>query len=393
MSKIKKVKTVKTGIDKMMLLAIIGLVVIGIIMVYSSSYFTFAYETNEPNQLLKKELAFAIAGLIAMYIVSLFDSGTIRKLALHINITTVLMYIALVTPLGREIRGGLRWISLGGQTIMPSEFAKYAAVISLAYVLTAKKEEKNKAAYRFLVACPFIYIIGTLAQPDLSSAMVIVVAIMAVLFYAGLETFWIVLMLSSGLGLGILMIIIEPFRITRVKVMLDPFLDPTGKGFQVVQSLYAIASGGLGGKGLGNGIQKMMYLPFAYNDYIFSIYAEELGFVGCLLLLLALSVLILRGLKIAANAPGKFSLLVAGGIITLISAQALVNLYVSVSLIPSTGIPFPIISYGGTSLVTTLAALGLVLGISRQEIEKLPRAFEKIEKKEYHSLERRIKNK
>lgn len=381
-------KVKKEGMDLIMLLAIIGLVIVGIIMVYSSSYFLFAFESNNPNALLYKEIAYAIGGLFVMYVVSKIDVNFFRKFAVPINVITIVMYALLLSPLGWEIRGGLRWIRIGGQTIMPSEFAKYASILALSYVLTAKKQEKGTASYYFLLICPIFYVVATYLQPDMSSAIVIAVAIMAVLFYGGLNLIYIFLGTGLGVGLVAVGILISPFRRARIMVLLDPFLDPTGKGFQVLQSLYAVASGGLLGKGLGNGIQKMLYLPLAYNDYIFSVYAEEMGFVGCIFLLIILSTLVLRGYKVAANAVNKFSVLLAGGIITQIAVQSIINMYVSVSLFPSTGIPFPIISYGGTSLITTLGGLGLVLSISRREISRPPRAFEQVERKNYHSLER-----
>ena len=384
-------KTKKNQLDYLMLFSILGLLIIGLLMVYSSSYYSFAYENNDPNALLKKELAFSIVGLMVMYLASRIDTKTIRALAVPINVVTVLMYLALLTPLGWRFRGGLRWIRIAEQTIMPSEFAKYAVVIAAAYVLTTKKDEKRTPAYYFLIFCQGFYILATYLQPDMSSSIIIAVAVLAVLFFGGLNSIYIVMMSFLGVGAAVMAIILSPFRLERVKVLLNPLSDSSGKGFQVLQSLYAVASGSMLGKGLGNGIQKMMYLPLAYNDYIFSIYAEELGFAGCIILLAILSTLVLRGFKISANASDKFSVLLAGGIIAQIAVQSIMNMYVSISLFPSTGIPFPIISYGGTSLITTLGGLGLVLGISRQENKRTPAAFERIEKKKYHSLERRTK--
>lgn len=378
----------KDKVDHIMIMSILGLVLIGIIMVYSSSYSTFSYEQNDPNELLKKELFFSSLGIISMYLVSRINLNTIRKFAGPINIGTLFLYFLLITPLGWRFRGGLRWIRIAGITIMPSEFAKYAAIIALAYVLTANKNEKSQLQYKFLAFCPLAYVLLTFMQPDMSSAVVIAVAIWAVLFYAGLNTMYIILGSFVGVFTAMAAILTSPFRRARLMVMLDPFLDPTDKGFQVLQSLYAVASGGILGKGLGNGIQKMLYLPLAYNDYIFSVYAEELGFIGCLILLALLSTVILRGYKVAANATNKFSVLVVGGIITQIAVQSIINMYVSVSIFPSTGIPFPIISYGGTSLITTLGALGLILSVSRREIAKVPHAYEDIKNKSYHSLER-----
>lgn len=385
----KKIK--KGKMDYLLLFSIIGLLVIGIIMVYSSSYFSFAYEKNDPNALFRKELGFAAMGLVGMYLVSKISMNSLRRLALPVNILTLLTYLLLWTPLGWRFRGGLRWVRLAGVTFMPSEFAKYAIILACAYVLTCKKEERNGPIYYFMIFCSFIYIPLTAIQPDMSSTLIIAVALFAVLFLGGLNLIYIFMLGFGSVAAASLAILYSGFRRDRVKVFLDPFSDPTGKGFQVLQSLYAVASGGFQGKGLGNGVQKMLYLPLAYNDYIFSIYAEELGFIGSIILIILLSILVLRGFKIAANGIDKFSLLVAGGITAHIAVQAIMNMYVSVSLFPSTGIPFPIISYGGTSLITTLMGLGILLGASRHEIAPPSKAYEKIERKDYYSLERREK--
>ena len=374
--------------------SIIAMTFFGLVMVYSSSYFIMGYEYGDPQRLVIKEVAFIALGLGAMWVASHIDHRLIRKWAVPINIITIIFYGLLLTPLGTSIKGGLRWVSIlrwagiESLTIMPSEIAKFAGIVALAYVLTAKKHEKGSNAYRFLLFCPVFYIVATLLQPDLSTAIVIVVAYVATLFFAGLNVLYV---LAAG-GVGILSVIIlilaEGYRMRRIQVFLDPFSDPLDKGYQTLQSLYAIASGGLRGVGLANGKQKMLYLPLSYNDYIFSIIAEELGFVRCIFLIFLLSVLVLSGLKVAANAPDRFSTFVAGGIISQIAIQSVMNMYVSVNMVPSTGIPFPIISYGGTSLVLTLIGLGVVLGISRHEDRKTPKAFDNVENKSYHSLER-----
>lgn len=379
----------KGRVDSLMVMAIAIMVVIGIVMVYSSSYFEFAFEGDGADTLLRKNIIFSVIGLGVMYIVSRIDPLFFRRFAVPINAATLMLYFLLLTPLGWNYRGGLRWIRIGGSTLMPSEFGKYAAIIAMAYVLTARKEERGTPSYYFLLACPLLFVVATFIQPDMSTAIVVAVAVLAVLFLGGLNLIYIISASLLGVLAAVLAIVTSPFRIERVRVLFNPFLDPTGKGFQVLQSLYAIASGGFSGRGLGNGIQKMLYLPLAYNDYIFAVYAEELGFRGCLILIVVLSLLVLRGYKIAANARNKFSLLVAGGIMTQIAVQAIINMYVSVSIFPSTGIPFPIVSYGGTSLVATLGALGIVLAVSRGELKPLPRAYEQVEKKTYHSLERR----
>ncbi len=374
--------------------AVFLMAIFGLVMVYSSSYFIMGYEYGDPQRLMIKETAFILIGLGVMWAASHIDHRLIRRWAVPINIMAVILYFLLLTPLGVAHKGGLRWVAIlkwagiDSLTIMPSEVAKYAGIIALATVLTAKGHERFSKPWWFLVICPPIYIVATLLQPDLSTAIVIVVAYVSTLFFAGLNMMYIFAAGGAGVFAVIGLILTQGYRMRRIQAFIDPFSDPLDKGYQTLQSLFAVASGGLSGVGLANGRQKMLYLPLSYNDYIFSIIAEELGFIGCLALVFILSLLVLSGYKVTANAPDKFSTFLAGGIISQIAVQSIMNMYVSVNMVPSTGIPFPIISYGGTSLVLTLTALGLVLGISRHENKQKPKAYANVEQKNYHSLER-----
>ncbi len=378
--------------DNWLVLPILVMLFIGIVMVYSASYFEMDFKHDDPSKLIIKELIFALVGLFSMWFISKIDHKRIRSWAVIINVLTWAAYALLLTPLGQEFHGGLRWVMIGGFTLMPSELAKYAGIVAVAYVMTAGKRERNSRSYLFLVVCPLAYVLFTLLQPDLSTAIVIAVSAVGVLFFAGLNLFYVFILAVLGISGVLGLILFVGYRSARLSVFLDPFIDPLGKGYQTIQSLYAVASGGLQGAGIGNGKQKMLYLPLSYNDYIFSIYAEELGFIGCIVLIMLLSIIVFRGLKIAANAPDKFSALAVGGIIVQLGIQSIMNMYVSVNLVPSTGIPFPIISYGGTSLIVTLAAIGFVLGVSRYESAKKTKAFENIENKSYHALERQKRN-
>lgn len=380
-------------LDYKFLISILTLVVIGLIMVYSASYFEIGYKSNDQSALFKKELAFVLFGISFMLFLSNINYKIIEKLVVPINIVTIISYILLIPIFGVSInfRGAIRWIDLGVIQIMPSDIAKYATIISIAYLIGNKRsiKEKNNYADLFVFVCPFIYFIGTLLQPDLSTLVVIFGSAVLTLYFGALNSIYILIMTIVGSLSVSAYIFFNENRLDRVKVFFDPFLDPSGDGYQVIQSLIAVASGGLTGVGIGNSNQKMLYLPLSYNDYIFAIYAEEFGFVGSVILIIALSALVLRGLKIAFNAPDKFSTLLVGGIISQIAIQSIINLYVSVNLLPSTGINLPIISYGGTSLITTLGALGLVLSVSRFENKTIPTAFKPIKDKEYYSLESR----
>lgn len=368
------------------------LVIIGAIMVYSSSYYEIGYKnlSGDQNALFKKEIVFVVVGLVVMWFVSKWDYKLYRKIIVPLNLLTVSLYILLlpVFKLGINFRDSTRWIQLGPIQLMPSDIAKYVSVLTVAYLLTWKKNEPKNWKFYFLLVCPLFYIVATKMQPDLSTTIVITATVIATMYFGGLNIFYI-LVSGGALVVGAVYIILsDAEKLNRVRVFMDPFLSPQGKGYQIIQSLVAISSGGLKGAGLGLGKQKMLYLPLSYNDYIFSVYAEELGFIGCVFLIFVLSAIIMRGLKIATNAPDKFSTLIVGGIIAQIAIQSIINMYVAVSLIPSTGINFPILSYGGTSLMTTLGALGIILGVSRLENKKKPTAYKSVEEKKYYSLGR-----
>lgn len=383
---------VKYKWDKPFFVFTMLLVAIGVVIVYSSSYFEIGYKGNNQNALIKKELVFVAIGFVAMWFVSKINYKLLRKLVVPINLLAISTYILLIPKLGMsiEFRGGTRWLKIGGFQFMPSDIAKYALILTLAYLLSMNKKEKEQTFLNmFLRICPIIYIVGTILQPDYSTAAVIVASLVAVFYLAGLKNGVIFVMLGAASSVMGLLVMSSGARLERIKVFLNPFIDPTGTGYQPIQSLVAIASGGLGGVGLGNSKQKMLYLPLAYNDYIFSIYAEELGFIGSVILVGIYAGLVYRGFKIISNAPDKFATLLAGGIIAQIALQSIVNLYVAVNLMPSTGINLPLISYGGTSLVTTMMALGIVLGISRFENKVVPVAFKPVQEKRYHSLESR----
>ena len=375
---------VRYKLDKKFLICILMLIVIGVIMVYSSSYFEIGFIKKDQNALLKKELVFVALGLTGMWIMSIINYNQLRKLVIPLNIFSVITYILLLPRfnLSIEIRGGTRWIGGESFQFMPSDIAKYAAILSLAYILSLNKEEKGQKIKNFFIAlCPIFYIVGTILQPDVSTTVVFVGTMVTMLYIGALKVYLIGgLTFFSSLG-AIVFILTSQNRLKRVKIFLDPFSDPLKEGYQIIQSMVAIATGGLYGVGLGASKQKMLYLPLSYNDYIFAIYAEEFGFLGSLILIAIFSALIFIGLKIASNAPDKFSTLLASGIIAQVGIQAIINLFVSVNLIPSTGINLPIISYGGTSLITTLGALGIVLGISRFENRVIPTAYKPVQQK------------
>jgi cell division protein FtsW len=264
---------------------------------------------------------------------------------------------------GTEIKGSRRW--LGG--FQPSEFAKLAVIIFFSYSLSKRKE---KLEYFFKGLVPYLIIIGVFAallllEPHLSGTMIIASIAIIILFTAGARIkHFAILSLPTFAGLTAA-IAFSPYRLARFLSFLDPLKDPKGDGWQVVNSLFAIGSGGWFGRGLGKSLQKFLYIPEPQNDFIFSILCEELGFVGALVVLLLFLIFIWRGIKIAMNAPDMFGSLLAIGITSLVAVQVIINILVITSLVPVTGMPLPFFSYGGTSLLFMMSAIGILLNISR----------------------------
>lgn len=391
----KKLKTPTKGarMDYLALVCVLVLVSIGLVMVYSASYVTADYRTLSSYTFIKKEIFFVIAGFLAMFFTAnIVPYNWFKKKRAGLTWALVVVSIGLLLLLkvpgfGKEVNGALRWLEFGSFSFQPSELAKYACIFLLAMQITTKGLNVKRFLDLLIMSIfPVLCILLILTQPDFSTSLIIVVITFYLFFVSGMK--WnVVAGASLGIvALGALLIKLEPYRLSRLMTLFNPLLDPLGSGYQVLQSLYAISSGGLTGVGLGNSTQKMLYLPEPHNDYIFSIIAEELGFVGAFFVILVFVVLIIRFFKIAANAPDRYSGLLVSGITIMIAVQFLINIGVAVSLFPSTGIALPFISYGGTSLVLLLAGVGVVLNISRYDskylVTKDDEKYQEITKKE-----------
>ncbi|MGO1369342.1 MAG: putative lipid II flippase FtsW [Senegalia sp. (in: firmicutes)] len=357
----------KKASDFTLMISTIILVFIGIIMVFSSSYPDAYYKMNNPYYFLKKQLIFAVLGLFVMIFFMNFKYNRLAKLSKLIFLGAIILDALLFTPLGVESGGATRWVRIFGNTIMPSDAIKFAAIVLMATFL-AKKKDGIRNFWNGLL--PALIIIGFSAaliiiQPDLSTSATLAVTLVAMLFIAGAKMSHLMGIGAIGIaGLGFA-IAGESYRLKRMMVFMDPFKDPTGAGWQVVQSLYALGSGGLFGVGLGKSKQKFFYLSEPYNDFIFSIIGEELGFVGSVIVIILFLIIIWRGIKIALTAKDLFGCYLASGITALIAIQALIHIGVVTSSLPPTGIPLPFVSAGGTSLVMFMASVGILLNISR----------------------------
>lgn len=358
----------KKPFDFWIFATVLVLLSFGIIMVFSASAPYAYYYEHDTYYFLKKQLMFGILGLFAMSVTMKIDYRKLGKLSPLILAVSIFMLIMVRIPgIGRNINGAWRWFYIGTFSFQPSEVAKIAVILFLSFSLAKRKD---KLAYFASGLFPYLMLIGLFAgllmlEPHFSCTILICFVSFVILYCAGAKLMHFFL-LSIPAILGVIVLIIKsPYRLARVLSFLDPWKDLKGNGWQVVQSLYAIGSGGVFGRGLGHSLQKFLYIPEPHNDFIFAILSEELGFVGVVAVLLLFLVLIWRGIKVAMNAPDSFGCLTAVGITALIAVQVVVNVAVVTSSMPVTGMPLPFFSCGGSSLTFLLAGVGILLNISK----------------------------
>ena len=373
-------------IDLPFLMLVVMLTAIGVVMVFSASYPTAINEGKDPANYFIRQAGFGAGGLLAMYFISKINYQRFRWMSVGVLIASYALLI-LVLPFGygRSTVGAQRWMSLFGVSFQPSEIAKVGVILYFAARLSKRSSEKPARIRRrsrwkapfyvlkhlgFFELVPYAAILVSIValmmlEPHMSGAILILVAGAAVLFAAGIHLGWFVA--GGGAMLLVLVAMMSGFQSTRIQVWRDPmaYYD-TGEGFQIIQSLYTIGSGGLLGVGLGKGRQKFLFLPEPENDFIFPVICEELGLVGACVILFLFALLILRGFWIAIHARDRFGALLTVGIITLLAVQVFLNVAVVTNLIPTTGISLPFFSYGGTALMIQLAEMGMILSVSRQ---------------------------
>ena len=353
--------------DKWLFAATIGLVLFGVVMVYSASAMLAQSEHHGSFYYVTKQAIWTAIGLVAMLIAMQFDYNRLRdrRIVYGLLLLTVFMLIAVFAfP---RINGAHRWIRFRQFSIQPSEVSKLALAIFLAYFLE-KRVGEEREFWRTFIPCGVVtaLLAGlTVVEPDFGTSMMLAVTFVIVVYTAGARLSHLAIAAAPALVVAAGLLVFVPWRMARLVTFLDPWADPQKKGFQVVQSLIAVGSGGTNGLGFAQGKQKMMFLPFAHSDFIFAVVGEELGLLGTLAVLSAFALLLWRGIRISLLAPDRFGRLLAMGIVTGIVAQALFNISVVLSLVPTKGIPLPFISYGGSSLVPTLAAVGILLNISQ----------------------------
>ncbi len=364
----KSKKEIKKAVDFTLFLSITILVIIGIIMVFSASWPEAMMKYNNGYYFLKKQLISSFLGFVVLLSFMNFDYKHYEKLAFPIYMISIILGLLVFTPLGEEIKGARRWLDIGFMTIMPSDIIKIGSIIFFAKFLTNKRDKINTLSQGTIPALIYIGIsCGVIIVEDLGTAVTLAGTMMAMFFVGGMNLLHLI-PLGAGAG-GLLWYAVNdpdnPHRIRRITAFMDPFADKLDTGWQVVQSLYALGSGGLFGLGLGKSRQKFFYISESYNDFIFSIIGEELGFLGTMFVVLLFMVVIWRGIIIALNIEDMFGCFLATGITALIAIQSLIHIAVVTSSIPTTGITLPFVSYGGTSLIIYMAAVGILLNISR----------------------------
>ena len=355
-------------VDIPFLVLILLLLAVGLTMLYSASCAQSEYDTGYEitTRYLQKQAVCAAVGLAAMYFFSHIPAKLWYRLAWPLYWVSIALLLSVLV-IGEEVNGARRWINLAGIQFQPSEIAKFTMILLFARLSRVFGQEAKKFRYGVLgFGCALLGILVPLAlEKHLSAIMLMGMVAVVMMYVAGTHPKW----LLAGAGAAALFVLIYitfmGYAGDRVTAWLHPEADPGDTGYQILQSLYAIGSGGLFGLGLGASRQKYLYLPFQYNDYIFAIICEELGLVGASLIILLFAVTIARGYWIALRASDRFSTVFAAGLVTLIAVQTILNLSVVTNLLPSTGIALPFFSYGGTALAVNLGEMGIVLSISR----------------------------
>jgi len=357
----------RKGFDTTILLLAVVLTCFGIVMVYSSSSIMAEKRYADGFFFLKRQGIFAIAGFLVLAVSMHVDYHVLRKLAVPFLLFCIgLLTLVLIPGVGNHAGGAARWIKLGPVSIQPAEVAKLGLVIYMAHSLSKKKERVKNFANGFI---PYMVVLAfllalLLLQPDLGSAMTLGGVAMIMLLVAGTRLSYLVSVAIIAAPLLYYAVMTVDYRRRRIMAFLNPWEDPTNTGFQIIQSWIAFGTGGLAGNGLGQGKQKLFFLPEAHTDFIFAVVGEELGYAGVFVVTALFLMLILRGIRTALTAPDDFGRFLAFGLTLLLGLEAFVNIAVVMGMLPTKGLALPFLSYGGTSLLTTLLAVGILLNIS-----------------------------
>ena len=366
MKKIAKSKQNKG--DIMLLIAVVLLSIIGTIFIYSASNYSAQKTYNDSLYFVKKQIVGILLGTVAMILTSIYDFNKLKKFTPYMCITAfVLLGLVFVPKIGVENYGAKRWIGIGGITLQPSEVAKFSLILFCA-TYVSKNPEKLKT---FVGILPVLIMGGAtcfliIIEPNMSITVCVALLMITILFCAGMKIKHFLCLLVPAVCACVLLILAEPYRLNRLMAFINPWSNPKGEGYQLLQSLYALGSGGWFGVGLFNSRQKYSFLPFAESDFILSVIGEEIGFIGLFFFFSLLFFIVYRGLRIASKSKNIFGYILAVGITMIFGIQTLVNALVVTGSIPPTGLPLPLVSSGNTSIIIFMAEMGILFNISKQ---------------------------
>jgi cell division protein FtsW len=355
--------------DLNMFAVTVALVVFGLVMIYSSSAIFASQQYNNSWYFFQKQMLWALVGFGAFFWLMRTDYHFLQRYSRVLIITSIILLVLVLTGIfGREIGGAKRWIMLGPIRFQPSELAKISLLIYIADYLDRKQSQMGKMLKG---VAPVLGVMGLvcgliLIEPDMGTSVSLGAVSLGMLFVGGLSAWYLGSLVLMAIPLSVYLVLSKPYRLRRLTTFFHPWEDPQNAGYQIIQSLIALGSGGFLGVGLGNSKQKLLYLPAAHTDFIFPIIGEELGFIGALSIVVLFFIFAWRGMKISFHAPDLFGNMLAGGITLMIVLQALINIGVACALFPTKGLPLPLVSYGGSNLAFTLASIGILLNISRQ---------------------------
>jgi cell division protein FtsW len=371
----------RTGTPDYMIVATVGvLVLLGVVIVYSSSFALGLLEFGDANYFLFRQLFFGVVGACAMFALMKSDYRQLRIISPLLMLAAILGLVAVLVPgIGLERNGATRWIAPGGPIppLQPSEFAKLALIIYVSAWLAGRGDNVKEFWTGFF---PFVVLVGVVAglvmlEPDLGTTIVIVLTTLTLVFVAGASLTHVAAFLGIGTVAAALLVAAGDYRMDRIFAFISAEDDPSGRGFQTLQLLIALGSGGIDGLGLGASRQKFFYVPGAHTDGVFAIIGEELGFIGCMVVVALFAVLLVRGFRVIMRARDDFGSLLAVGIVSWIGYQAIINVGGITRVLPLTGIPLPFLSYGGSALMSMLAGVGILLSVSRYGVD--PRSLVK----------------
>lgn len=353
--------------DKLLFLSILLLTCTSVVMVYSASALLAMDRYDQPYFFLSRQAVWIVLGMALLLVASQVDYRRLRHPFVVWTVLGLTLAALIAVLFAPPINGTRRWLGIAGLGVQPSEFSKLAVILFSAAVLERRMHRIDDIGYSLP---PIVFVSGLiggliLLQPDFGTTLVLMLIVGAIVFAAGLSYQYLVSVGAALLPLLYLVLTSAEYRRRRMLAFLDPWEDPFGDGFQIIQAQIAVGSGGLFGQGLMAGVQKLFYLPYPHTDFIYAVIAEETGLIGASIILLCFCVIVLRGFRVAALAPDRFGALLAAGLTTMVALQAFVNISVVLGLLPTTGIPLPLVSAGGSSLLVSLVGMGVLLNISQ----------------------------